>query len=222
MLTRESILNGAIYDMLTLAQEDWRILSDEEMAESRSALLDEMEPGEDVWVFGYGSLIWNPAFHFVERRVGIAHGFHRRYCLWSHIGRGTKENPGLMLALDHGGSCRGVAYRIAQDEVDSELDVLWRREMVGGAYVPRWQTIRTADGQMRAITFIINHDHPRYTGRLTTETIVDAIANASGPMGACADYLLNTVDHLEELGIADRQLGELRDRVVEIRSSAAI
>jgi cation transport protein ChaC len=216
MLTRESILNGAIYDMLTQAQEDWRILSDEEMAESRNAVLTMLEPGADVWVFAYGSLIWNPAFHFAERQIGTAHGFHRRYCLWSHIGRGTKDNPGLMLGLDNGGSCRGVAYRIAPEEVESELDVLWLREMVGGAYVPRWLKVRTDDGPLRAIGFTINHEHPRYAGRLPAETIAGTIAGAAGPLGPCAEYLLNTVDHLEELGITDRRLACLRDRVVEL------
>ena len=219
MLTRESILDGAISDMLSQSGEDWRIQSDEEIAESRRAVLAELEPGADMWVFGYGSLIWNPAFHFAERRVGITHGFHRRYCLWSMIGRGTKENPGLMLGLDHGGSCHGVAYRITPGEVESELDVLWRREMIGGAYVPRWLTVRTGDRPVRALGFVINHEHPRYTGRLSSETIAGTIAAAFGPLGACAEYLLNTVDHLEELGIADHHLARLRDRVVELRKA---
>jgi cation transport protein ChaC len=216
MLTRENILNGVIRAMLSEVGGIRHIHSDEELQASRRELLAAAQPGADVWMFGYGSLIWNPAFHFVERRVGTAHGYHRRFCLWSHIGRGTADNPGLVLGLDRGGSCRGVAYRVAADVVESELDVLWRREMIGGAYIARWLTVRTADGPVRAIAFTINRDHSRYAGRLEPETIADAIASAMGPLGPCADYLINTVAHLEELGIADPRLRALYDRVMAL------
>ena len=170
MLTRESILNGAIRAMLSDVSDLWDILSDEELTASRRAVLAAAEPGAEVWLFGYGSLIWNPAFHYVERRIGRAHGYHRRFCLWSHVGRGSRDKPGLVLGLDHGGSCCGVVYRLAGEAVESEFNVLWQREMVSGAYTPRWITVRTDHGPVRAVAFAINHDHPRYAGRLTTET----------------------------------------------------
>jgi cation transport protein ChaC len=170
-------------------------------------------------VFGYGSLIWNPAFHFTERVVGTVHGYHRRFCLWAHLGRGRPERPGLMLGLERGGSCRGVAYHIAPDAVAEELDIVWRREMIGGAYVPRWVSVYTPVGLVRALTFTINRAHERYARDLQDDEAADAIAGASGFLGACADYLINTVDHLAELGIHDRPLECLRDRVV-IRRAA--
>ena len=95
-------------------------------------------PDQDVWVFGYGSLMWNPAFHHVELRPARLHGWHRSFCLWNTFGRGSPEKPGLMLALQPGGACAGVALRIAADAVPSELGVLWNREMLTGAYLPRW------------------------------------------------------------------------------------
>ncbi len=216
MLTRENILNGVVRAMLSRVDRLWDIRSDAELEDSRRAMLSTEEPGTDIWLFAYGSLVWNPAFRFRERRVGIVHGYHRRFCLWSHIGRGTKDNPGLVLGLEPGGSCRGVAYRIAADEVETELGIIWRREMVSGAYLPRWITVRTGGETVRCIAFAINRHHRRYAGRLEDETVARTIASAMGPLGPCADYLLNTVSHLEALGIEDRRLGRLRDRVLAL------
>ncbi len=216
MLTRESIRSGAVRK---IAAEHGllNILSDAELAASLGGMLDQVDLSAGVWVFGYGSLIWNPAFHFTDRVAGTVHGFHRRFCLWAHLGRGRPEQPGLMLGLERGGSCRGVAYRIAPDAVHEELDILWRREMIGGAYRPRWVRVYTPAGAVRAITFTINPAHERYARGISDEEAAAAIARASGFLGACADYLINTVDHLAELGIHDRPLERLRDRVVAQR-----
>jgi glutathione-specific gamma-glutamylcyclotransferase len=218
MLTRESIRSGAVRK---IAAEHGltRILSDEELASSLRGMLKGVDLSSGVWVFGYGSLIWNPAFHFTNRVIGRVHGFHRRFCLWAHLGRGRPERPGLMLGLERGGSCRGVAYRIAPDAALEELDIVWRREMIGGAYVPRWVNVYTPRGTVRAITFTINHAHERYARDLSDEEAAAAIARASGFLGACADYLINTVDHLAELGIHDRPLERLRARMLEQRAA---
>jgi glutathione-specific gamma-glutamylcyclotransferase len=218
MLTRESIRSGAVRK---IAAEHGltRILSDEELASSLRGMLRGVDLSSGVWVFGYGSLIWNPAFHFTNRVIGRVHGFHRRFCLWAHLGRGRPERPGLMLGLERGGSCRGVAYRIAPDAALEELDIVWRREMIGGAYVPRWVNVYTPRGTVRAITFTINHAHERYARDLSDEEAAAAIARASGFLGACADYLINTVDHLAELGIHDRPLERLRARMLEQRAA---
>jgi len=191
------------------------LLSEAEVEASRRATLAPAGPGADIWVFGYGSLMWNPAFHHVERRVGTVHGFHRQFCLWTHIGRGSPERPGLTLGLERGGSCHGIALRIAAEAVEEETTILWRREMLSGAYVPSWVKVRCAAGDVRAITFAISRGHPRYTGRIAEELIVEAIALAAGPVGPCADYLFNTVAHLEEVGVTDHRLHRLRDRVAE-------
>ena len=174
-----------------------------------------------VWLFGYGSLIWNPAFHFTDRLTGTVHGYHRRFCLWTHLGRGCPERPGLVLGLERGGSCRGAAFHIAPEAVEEELAIVWRREMLSGAYVPRWVRVRTALGDVRAITFVINHAHERYARLLPDDRVAEVIATAEGFLGPCADYLINTVDHLAALGIHDRPLERLRAQVLAHRSKRA-
>ena len=114
-----------------------------------------------------------------------------------------------MLGLDTGGSCRGVLYTVAAAEIDSELEIVWRREMVTAAYRPSWVVARTESGSRRAIAFLINHAHPRYAGHLGETAIVNSLARACGPLGDCADYLFRTTEHLGELGIVDRSLFRL-------------
>jgi cation transport protein ChaC len=213
MLTRDNIRSGAVRK-IAADHGLMRILSDEELASSLGGLLDGADLSTGVWVFAYGSLIWNPAFHFTDRVVGTVYGFHRRFCLWTHLGRGCPERPGLVLGLERGGSCRGVAYHIAPDAALEELDIVWRREMISDAYVPRWVAVRTPMATVKAITFTINRAHERYARNLSDEEAAQAIAGASGFLGPCADYLINTVDHLAALGIHDRPLERLRDRVL--------
>ena len=119
-----------------------------------------------------------------------------------------------MLGLERGGSCQGVAFQIAPQAVVEELVIVWRREMLSGAYLPRWVDVHTALGRVRAIAFVINHAHERYASYLADEEVALAIATASGFLGACADYLVNTVDHLAALGIHDRPLERLRQQVL--------
>src|SRR5215471_4754000 len=145
-------------------------LSPEDRAASLRPFIAEIAAGEDVWVFGYGSLMWNPAIHVAESRAGTIYGYHRAFCLNMLLWRASPESPGLMLALDRGGSCHGVAHRIAAEQVESELRIVWMREMLGGTYQPRWVRVRTEHGETRAITFVANRAHPRYAGNLPEET----------------------------------------------------
>lgn len=219
-LTREQIQSGWVQQMAREAGHSMKVLTDEELARSRQDMLARA-PSKDIWVFGYGSLIWNPAFHFVERRIGTIHGFHRRFCLWTTLGRGSPDCPGLMLGLDRGGSCRGVVLRIAPELVESETDVLWRREMVSNAYVPAWVRASTDQGEAWAIAFTINRRHDRYAEKMSEEQAADVIARAVGRVGPCRDYLLNTVDHLEQLGIHDRSMARLAEKVRRQLAEAA-
>lgn len=193
-------------------------LSDEERNASRQRVLASA-PSDAVWVFAYGSLIWNPAFEFAERRTGRIHGYHRRYCILSQTGRGSPEAPGLMLGLDRGGSCQGVAYRIAPEKVDEELEIIWSREMVANGYDPRWVRVRTGDGPVYAIAFIVKRDFDRYTEKMPEEEMAALIATASGWLGSCAEYLHNTVAHLDELGLNDAQMTRLDHRVRALRKN---
>jgi cation transport protein ChaC len=207
VITREGLADGSL-----LANIRARLLpgmvvrSDDEITASLEQTLASHDPARDVWVFGYGSLMWNPAFTYAERRVGVVRSWHRRFCLWLEMGRGSPTNPGLMLALDRGGTCRGVAFRIPAQEVRSELLLIWRREMFGTAYLARWVQVHTADATFPAITFVVNRAHPRYAGRLNDAEAAKRIASASGALGTCAAYLQNTLDHLASLGIRDAGL----------------
>ena len=221
VLTRDQIRDGHVRRMIAELGVAMPLLSDDELAVSRAAILAGVDLSEGVWLFGYGSLIWNPAFHFTDRLIGTVYGYHRRFCLWTHLGRGCPERPGLVLGLERGGSCRGVAFHIAPDAVEEELAIVWRREMLSGAYVPRWVDVRSALGDIRAITFVINHAHERYARFLPDDRIAEVISTAEGFLGPCADYLINTVDHLAELGIHDRPLQRLRAQVLARRSEQA-
>jgi glutathione-specific gamma-glutamylcyclotransferase len=214
IITREAILDGSIREYILRNPELRRLaLTDAERAASLRATLGAAPVKGDVWVFGYGSLLWNPAFRFVEKRTARVHGYHRRFCLWTQLGRGSAENPGLMLGLERGGACRGVVFRIAEEAVETELDILWRREMFTGAYCPTWVSARSHGQSFAAITFVMNRENSRYAGRLPDDKIAHHIATAAGPMGACCDYLFQTVEHLAALGLRDRRLEAIAGKV---------
>src|SRR5512135_365713 len=213
-ITRDSILSG---ELMASAREllgaHTRFMTLEERERQIGEIVAQVPRRDRVWVFGYGSLMWNPAFHFAERRAARVHGYHRQFCLWARAGRGSPARPGLMLALETGGSCHGVAYRLHRDKVRSELDVVWRREMLTMAYRPVWVSANTAEGIERAIAFAANRSHERYVRGLEPGAIVGYLAGGAGPLGRCRDYLLDTVRHLRELGIRDRRLEALAQAV---------
>lgn len=197
------------------------VLSLEAREATRRAILAEREDHGETWVFGYGSLMWNPACHVDRSEPALLHGYHRRFCLRTHLGRGTPERPGLTLGLLPGGRCRGLIHAIAPDNVESETTILWRREMVSGAYRARWVDVKTPAGTRRAIAFLINQDNQGYAGRLGEQETAHTIAFAEGRLGHCADYLRNTVMHLDELGVADGPMHRLLDRVETLQAAAA-
>lgn len=217
-LTRDTIRSGHIRELIRTHATSYRVLSDEELHASLASMFSSGKPEDDVWLFGYGSLIWNPSIHYADSRCATAHGYHRRFCLQTHLGRGSPETPGLTLALDRGGCCRGVAFRIPRDIAHEELEIVWRREMVSDAYIPRWLTLSSDEGPVRAIGFVMNRTHERYVGQLPEDEMARTIERAHGFLGPCAEYLFNTVAHLDELGIPDRGLTRLRDRVAEIKA----
>jgi cation transport protein ChaC len=200
--------------------------SDADSDEAIRSIVAAAPSADEIWLFAYGSLIWKPACDFVDQRIGIARGWHRAFCLgWDRWFRGCDERPGLMLSLDHGGQCKGVAYRLPPDAVEANLARLLRREMRAkpAAHSPRWVTIHTNDAPLRAITFAINRNGGRYVRGLSLEEIADALAVAAGPVGSMAEYLYSTVHHLEDLGIHDKQLWRLQELVGQrIEATAAV
>ena len=197
-LNRNDILNGQVEAFLIEAERLGlaRLMPAEERRQSKRQILDACPEGEDIWLFGYGSLMWNPCIHFCDRQPALIHGYHRQFCLWTPIGRGSPDCRGLMLALAPGGSCRGIAFRIAAEVAETELDVVWNREMVTGAYRPRIMTVATPKGRKTAIAFVINPEHPQYAGRLTLETQASAIAEAEGRLGSCAHLSVTSAINL--------------------------
>jgi cation transport protein ChaC len=210
-LTRADLERDRIRQELEQTPLGPHLLTDAELEESLWQILEAREANEDCWVFGYGSLVWNPLFQFEEKRVVTTHGYHRSFCLWSRINRGTPDRPGLVLGLDRGGRCRGVAYRIAPGHAENELRLIWRREMMLGAYVPRLVQVSDGETQFRAIAFTINRAGPSYAGRLPAQTIIERLMTSRGRMGPGIDYLLHTADALRAHGIEDRHLQELCD-----------
>jgi cation transport protein ChaC len=214
VLTRDAIKSGFIDRMIDARGGYPGRWTPQQIAECYTRMLAEAPPG-DVWVFGYGSLIWNPCIEVAEMKRARLHGYHRRFCLWTHLGRGSPECPGLMLALVPGGACQGVALRVAREHAMGEFEILFRREMVSGSYDPRWVTVQI-EGEARpakALAFLMNRAHDRYAGKLDETVTADAIAKAIGPLGACRDYLDQTVKALEALGIHDRPLKRMQRMV---------
>lgn len=165
--------------------------------------------GKDFWVFGYGSLMWNPGFPHLEVRTARLNGYHRRFCIYSNRYRGTPERPGLVLGLDRGGSCRGLTYRVPAAEGPEVLDYLYEREMFTRVYTPMWLTVTTDQGPVSAASFVVDRSHRQYTGRLSLEETARLILQGCGERGSCLDYLANTVRHLDGLGLGDRSLKRL-------------
>lgn len=224
MLVREELTRERIDKLLREAARHgpFQALSHEEREATRQAFLRQINPRDGLWVFGYGSLIWNPAFHYTEWQPARLHGFRRRFCLSASIGRGSPEKPGLMLALDYGGSCNGRAFYIAPDAVDSETDILWMREMISGAYHARLVPIHLPGRTVHGLTFVINRSHSRYVRDLPIEEKIRLLATGEGHLGSCREYLENTVAHLEEMNVRDRYLHELQQKIRELDRGARL
>lgn len=183
-----------------------------------AAILREHEPDDEFWIFAYGSLIWKPACDFVELRTGILRGWHRSFCLgWNTRFRGSDDAPGLMLALDRGGSCHGVLYRLPPEALAQSVRKLVEREMglKPSAFPPRWVTVEAETGKLRALTFCVDRQSKRYISGLSEEEVADVLARATGHRGSMAEYLHATVAHLEELGIRDHHLWRLQALVAD-------
>ena len=176
---------------------------------------NELEQSE-LWVFGYGSLMWRPGFDFLENAPAALIGAHRALCIYSFHHRGTQENPGLVLGLDEGGACRGIAFRVAPEHSDATLSYLREREQVTDVYVEAMKPVSLLDGsdrELEALCYIADRAHPQYAGRLSLEAQARLVRSASGQAGANIDYVLNTVRHLEEAGIHDVELMALAQRL---------
>jgi cation transport protein ChaC len=172
----------------------------------------------DFWVFGYGSLMWRPGFRFLEAATAHLAGLHRALCVYSWVHRGTREHPGLVLGLDRGGSCKGIAYRVSDGERDAVITYLRERELVTNVYREAWRPIRlarTRDGVATALAYVVDQSHEQYAGKLSREQLLAYVRGRRGRSGENSEYVINTVRHLRELRLHDAVLEWLADRLEE-------
>jgi cation transport protein ChaC len=166
-----------------------------------------------IWVFAYGSLMWNPDIPYAEAASAIVYGYRRSFCVYSYDYRGSRARPGLVLGLDRGGACRGIALRLAAAGAETALRLLWAREMTDEVYDLRLVSARIGDRRVPSLAFVVRRDHPHYAGRLSCDEAARLIAGAVGSRGACCDYLFGTIAHLQALGLGDAGMRRL-DRLV--------
>lgn len=168
----------------------------------------------DFWVFGYGSLMWRPGFAHVETMRARLHGYRRSLCIYSHVHRGTPDHPGLVLGLDTGGSCLGIAFRVPGDMTDEVMIYLREREMSNQVYHEKWLRLRLADGRdVQAVTYVADRRHTQYAGSLKAEDAAAIVATAQGDSGANVDYVSNTLEHLRNMRVRDHALEHVNDLI---------
>jgi cation transport protein ChaC len=172
----------------------------------------------DFWVFGYGSLMWRPGFDHVDAVPAHLMGAHRALCVYSWVHRGTKHKPGLVLGLDRGGSCRGIAFRVSGARRDDVLAYLRERELVTDVYRETWRPVGLLDGGGRsrtveALTYVVRRDHQQYAGVLSRDRLFRYVRDSHGHSGANADYVISTARHLHQLGLSDPTLDWLAERL---------
>lgn len=163
-------------------------------------------PPGDLWVFAYGSLMWDPGFPFVKWAPALVYGYHRALCIYSSRWRGTPKRPGLVLGLDRGGACRGIAFRVAAADITTALSALWAREMRRRVYQTRLVRARLPRNEVWVLTFIADPQHAGYAGRLSVRQTARLIASGRGARGHNVEYLARTIGHLAELGVRDHNL----------------
>ncbi|MEX0281050.1 MAG: gamma-glutamylcyclotransferase [Arenibacterium sp.] len=193
----------------------WRMDHKEREANRRMVLDGRRE--QDLWVFAYGSLIWDPAIYFDEIRRASLDGWSRRFCMMLFGGRGSQDQPGLMAALDCGGNCDALAFRIPAELVEHETELLWMREMFSGAYRPVFMPAATPQGPIDALVFVMEHENERYAPDLSNDETAAMIAHATGNLGDNFAYLDSLVKHLDELGIKDAHISDLHAMCEKLR-----
>src|SRR3954452_18648684 len=185
------------------------------------------DAGQDLWVFGYGSLMWRPGFPYVERQHALLRGYHRALCVLSHVHRGTPEAPGLVLGLDRGGSCHGVAFRVAAKDADATVAYLRAREQVTGVYLERRVAVQLAGtgGTAQALVYVVDREHEQYAGRMPEAEVLRLVRQGQGVSGANPDYVRSTHEHLTVMGVSDPLLTRLvqaLDQEQSVRAEAKL
>jgi len=216
--SRQQIIDGGICELAEREPGSIRLMSDEERQQTIRKTLASAPTPEAIWIFACGSLIWNPALDYAEKVRCTVAGHHRSFCFWTVFGRGSVDYPGLMLGLEPGGNSNGLAYRIEHAKLQTELDILFRRELMSYVYLPTWVEVRLPDQSDRtisALAFRVDPAHERFCGDIDEATVVKHIATATGNFGRNCDYLFQLNENLAALDFADESLIALEQKVRE-------
>ncbi|ACD20050.1 gamma-glutamylcyclotransferase [Paraburkholderia phytofirmans] len=209
MLNRNAISSGAYLESFESLPKDM-LWTQAQIDASLAHTMQQRPDNGEVWVFAYGSLMWNPISDFDSRRIATLHGWHRSFCIRMIAGRGTPQQPGRMLSLEQGGCTQGVALRLCGETLEEELRILWIREMVTGAYRPTWAPVTLEDGtELSAIAFVADHGNPQYEGDARAPLIAPLMAVASGLFGTNAEYVFKLQRALADCGLKDAYIDEL-------------
>ncbi|MFT4100982.1 MAG: gamma-glutamylcyclotransferase [Burkholderiaceae bacterium] len=210
-INRERLLDGSLLMAFRAGvPAGTRVRTDAELDESLAQALAGHDWRQDLYLFGYGSLMWNPAFDHEGQSRALVRGWRRSFCLRSVFGRGSAADPGLMLALDRGGACNGAAFRIAPAKAEQELRLVWRREMLSGVYDARWLAAAIDGRPVRVLTFVANRRHERYLGRIDVGEAARLIATGRGRLGTCRAYFDSMIEAMQRMGIRDAAMERLR------------
>ena len=209
-LTRDNISKGQIRETIRSIPGSDKVLSDNDLLSARRKIIPDIGIGEDIYIFAYGSLLWNPTVDYEEQFIAKIFGFHRSFCMKTRLGRGSFENPGLMLGLDKGGSCLGSAFKLTNKTAIQNIDILFRREMVTGAYRPKLLKTKLENGKnVLSLAFTVDKKHKNYFPKNTAQIKANIISKAHGFLGSCEEYLNNTLESLSELKITDKEMKKI-------------
>lgn len=206
-LTKDNISKGHLGNKIKSISGSDKVLTTEELLQARRKIIPDKGIGEDIYIFAYGSLLWNPTVDYEDEFLAKVYGFHRSFCMKTNLGRGSFKNPGLMLGLDKGGSCQGSAFKLRNSEAIKNIDILFRREMVTGAYKPKLlKTILVNGRKVLSLAFTVDKKHKNYFQDKEIQTKAKMISNAHGFLGSCEEYFQNTLESLSELNIVDSEM----------------
>jgi len=203
-LTKDNISKGHLGDKIKSISGSDKVLTTEELLQARRKIIPDKGIGEDIYIFAYGSLLWNPTVDYEDEFLAKVYGFHRSFCMKTNLGRGSFKKPGLMLGLDKGGSCRGSAFKLRNSEAIKNIDILFRREMVTGAY------------KVLSLAFTVDKKHKNYFQDKEIQTKAKMISNAHGFLGTCEEYFQNTLESLSELNIVDSEMTAISNYLKKI------
>ncbi|MGC0782148.1 gamma-glutamylcyclotransferase [Pantoea agglomerans] len=219
MLTRD-ILSSAAPEEVFGRLGTGRYLSDDERLASMLEMLQSRPEGEGIWIFAYGSLIWNPALEFDLSYRGVLKNWKRAFCMKLTAGRATGDIPGRMLALVPGAGTEGIAYRLRESDLEQELVVLWKREMSTTSYIPKWEQVELYNGEViTALVFFMSQNDATFDCNYESESVAECIARAQGPLGTNADYLHRLNNALDENNITDEYIIKLSEKVARMHAS---